>query len=99
MFAMGILVASLSPTEKASNIIANLLYFPMIFLSGATLPNQIFPPVLQRITRFLPLTHGVELLKGAWTGKPLSQFGTEIVVLAATAVGFTLLGVITFRWE
>lgn len=99
MFSMGLIVASLAPTEKASNIVANLLYFPMVFLSGATLPYQLFPEGLQKVTKILPLTHGVALIKGVWTGRSLGGFPTELWVLGATTIAFALLGAVMFRWE
>lgn len=99
IFSMGLLIAALAPSEKAANIIANLLYFPMVFLSGTTIPSQLFPEGLRRFTRVLPLTHAVDLIKGVWLGSPLSAFPTEIAVLGGTAIVFTIIGAATFRWE
>ena len=97
--AMGLVVAALAPSERAAEVIGNLLYFPMMFLSGASLPAQLFPDGLRAFTKVLPLTHGVDLIKGVWLGGSFSDFPAAIVVLAATAVGFTLIAAVTFRWE
>jgi ABC-2 type transport system permease protein len=99
IMSMGLVVASLAPSEKAANVIGNLLYFPMVFLSGATLPSQLFPEGLRKFTQILPLTHGVELIKGTWLGGSFSDYPTAIIVLSATAVGFSIVAALTFRWE
>jgi ABC-2 type transport system permease protein len=99
IFALGLVIASLAPSEKAANIIGNLVYFPMVFLSGATLPAQMFPEGLRKVTQIFPLTHGVTLIKGVWLGGDLADFPTELIVLASTTVVFTLIAAVTFRWE
>ena len=99
IFSMGLVVASLAPSEKAANIIGNLLYFPMLFLSGATLPAQLFPEGLRKFSQIFPLTHGVTLIKGVWLGGNLSDHPTELIVLVSTTVVFTVIAALTFRWE
>ena len=37
------IVGDVSPNVKMANIIASLLYFPMLIFSGATLPYEIMP--------------------------------------------------------
>jgi ABC-2 type transport system permease protein len=99
IFSLGLVIASLAPSEKAANIIGNLVYFPMVFLSGATLPAQMFPEGLRKVTQIFPLTHGVTIIKGVWLGGNLSDFPTELIILAATTIVFTVIAVLTFRWE
>ena len=53
------LIASVAATETAALVIANLVYFPMIFLTGATLPREIMPERDARISDALPLTYAV----------------------------------------
>ena len=99
IFSMGLVIAAVAPTEKAANIIGNLVYFPMLFLSGSTMPAQMFPEGLRKVTRILPLTHGVTLIKGVWLGGDLLDYPTELIVLASTMVVFTAIAAATFRWE
>jgi hypothetical protein len=40
-FGIGMLIASLARTETTAVVLANLVYFPMIFLTGATVPREI----------------------------------------------------------
>ena len=99
IFSLGMVIASLAPSEKAANIIGNLVYFPMVFLSGATLPAEMFPEGLRRATQIFPLTHGVTIIKGVWLGGNLSDYPTQLIVLGATTIVFTAIAAATFRWE
>ena len=44
-------MASLCRTIKSVNAVTSLVYFPMLFLSGATIPYELFPNGLQRIAK------------------------------------------------
>ena len=61
--AIGLIVASLSPSEKATGAINSAIFFPMFFLSGATVPYEILPTGLQKVADVMPLTQGIKLLK------------------------------------
>ena len=60
--AIGLIVASLSPSEKATGAI-NSAIFSDVFLSGATVPYEILPTGLQKVADVMPLTQGIKLLK------------------------------------
>lgn len=98
-YALGYLLASLARGTGACTVIANLVYFPMIFLSGATIPREIMPKTMQAIADYLPLTHAVALLKGVWLGDPLAEHVKELLILGGVTVGATLGAALTFRWE
>ena len=55
MFSIGLIVASLCRTTKSMNVATTLIYFPMLLLSGATVPVEIFPDALQAVAHVLPL--------------------------------------------
>ena len=73
MFSIGMMVGGLAPDTKTASIAACVLYFPMLLLSGATLPYEVMPAVLQRIADFLPLTQGIKLLKASSLGLPMEN--------------------------
>ena len=58
---------------QAATALAYIIYFPMLFLSGATMPLYIMPDSLVAVSKVLPLTYGVELLSGVWLGGRLPQ--------------------------
>ena len=98
-FSLGFIIASLAPTVRTAETTGMAIYFPMIFLSGATIPIQIFPDGLKAFARVLPMTHIVELLQGVWFGERISDHLINIAVIAGLAVIGVIVSAITFRWE
>ena len=98
-FAFGFLLASLAPTARTAQSVALVLFYPMIFLSGATAPREVLPETVRTYAQFLPLTHVVTLLRGMWVGEPWSAHWTEVGILAAVFVVGVAVSARTFRWE
>ena len=98
-FSLGFILASLMPTARTAQVTAMVLYYPMLFLSGAALPQEVLPETIQKIAQAFPLTHVVSLLRSLWIGNPWSASLTEVYIL----LGIMVLGLIvsskTFRWE
>ena len=68
-FAVGYMVASISPTVRVASVVGMVLFFPQIFLSGVMYPVQQMPAWMQQISQaVLPMTYAVELLQGLWFG-------------------------------
>ena len=99
MFSIGMMVGGLAPDTKAASIAACVLYFPMLLLSGATLPYEVMPAVLQRIADFLPLTQGIKLLKASSLGLPMENVLLPVLVLVILLVCCSLIAVRFFKWE
>ena len=98
-FALGFVIASLASTGRTANIIGMVFYFPMIFLSGATMPAEILPDGVRLVARFLPLTYVVQLLQGMWFGEPWGEHLFGVAVLAAMLIAGVIVAAKTFRWE
>ena len=98
MFSIGLMVASLCRTTKSMNVATSLIYFPMLFFSGATIPAEIFPKGLRAAANILPLGVGINLLKSVSLGCYDRMAGPVITLLAITLVCGTV-AVRTFRWE
>lgn len=99
MFSIGLLMASLCPTVKATNAVTSLVYFPMLFLSGATIPFEIFPEGLKKVASVLPLTQGIKLMKAVSMGIEPDSVGKIVVLLLGITVVCTGISIKTFRWE
>lgn len=97
--SIGMVVASLAPNAQMAGVIASIIYFPMIFLSGATIPYEIMPKALQTVSDFMPLTQGIKLLKTVSLGQPLTDALFSFVVMAVVAVIGVVISVRFFRWE
>lgn len=98
--SIGLIIASVVNSMQESQIIAQLLYMPLLLLSGATVPLNILPAWLQKVAQFLPATHlylGTQgiLVRGETAWENRSALGA---MLLATAAGF-LVSLKLFRWE
>jgi ABC-2 type transport system permease protein len=98
-FALGFVLAGLMPTARTAQVVGMVLLYPMLFLSGAGFPRELLPESILKISRFLPLTYVVTLLRGLWIGDSWSQHLTEVLVLLGMLVLGVILSVKTFRWE
>lgn len=99
MFSIGLMIASLCRTVKVMNAVTSAVYFPMLFLSGATIPYELFPKGLQRVADILPLTQGIKLMKAASMGIRPGAAGYSVILLLGITVVCGMISVKTFRWE
>ena len=75
-----------------------LIIVPQIFLSGLFIPVSQLPAVLEWVSKFLPLTYGVEGIKALMVqGQSLLDIGKDIGVLAGYAAGLLILAALTLR--
>ncbi len=98
-YATAYIVAAFSPTARAAQTAGMIIYFPNLFLSGATFPRDVFPDTLRLISDFMPMTHMVNLFQAIWFGKPWSEYGLALMATVAFAIGGIMLAVKCFRWE
>jgi ABC-2 type transport system permease protein len=99
MFSIGIMVGGIAKNVKIAGIIGSLLYFPMLVFSGATLPYEVMPTAMQKISDILVLTQGIKILKAAILGQPVGNILIPIVVMAAVGVICTTVALKYFKWE
>jgi ABC-2 type transport system permease protein len=96
--AVGFTLASLVKSTRTATAVSQFVFFPMIFLSGATIPRDQFPDAMQTFSQILPLTHVVTLIRGLWIGQAVSGLWVPVAVLAAlAALGLAVSGRF-FRW-
>jgi ABC-2 type transport system permease protein len=75
-----------------------LIIVPQIFLCGLFIPISQLPNYLEWIAKFLPLTYGVEGIKALMLqGQGLVDIGKDIGILAAYAVGLSVLASLTLK--
>jgi ABC-2 type transport system permease protein len=100
--SMGLVVASVTNTMQETQVINQIIWFPLIFLSGATIPISTLPLVAKRVGLFLPATYLVTGLQsaiywayGPWTADVL----LALCSLAVWALLTFFLSAQLFRWE
>jgi len=98
-FSLGYLIAGLAPSARAAQTIGMLLAYPMMFLSGASLPLELLPSGLRHVADFIPLTHVVTLMRGLWSGDPWTSLRLDVAILTAILVAGTVVAVRVFRWQ
>ncbi|HWX53410.1 MAG TPA: ABC transporter permease [Verrucomicrobiae bacterium] len=100
--SLGMVIASTANNMQEGQILIQLCYFPMIFLSGATIPIDLesFPQILRTISNFIPSTYLVRGIREMmFTGKSiLDEWELVLILMVAAAVGLTV-GFKLFRWE
>ena len=99
IYSISFLMASVLPTARATQRAVMLIYFPMIFFTGATAPLQGLPDSVHPISQALPLTYAISAMQGAWAGSPVSQALPAIGILVGVLVVATAVSMKMFRWE
>lgn len=99
MFSIGMMLGGLARDEKVASIGASVLYFPMLLLSGTTLPYEILPEPVQALSNVLPLTQGIKLLKATSLGLPVEEVLVPVIVLCVWTVVCVSLAIRFFKWE
>jgi ABC-2 type transport system permease protein len=85
-FGIGFILAGTMPTARTAQIVAMVLMYPMLILSGAAWPRELMPAGVQNVANFLPLTYVVNLLSGLWKGEAWGNHLLDVGVLLGLLV-------------
>jgi ABC-2 type transport system permease protein len=97
---IGFAIAGWAKNEEQAQPVAQLIQFPMMFLSGTFFARDNFPPLLQHITAYLPLTFLTDALRHvANDGASLWAVRGDILGLIAWGIAIGLLAIRVFSWE
>jgi ABC-2 type transport system permease protein len=100
MRALGLIVAAVANTVSESNILVQLIYIPLLFLSGAILPVSTLPSWAQAVSRLLPSTYLYNGAQGiAVRGETVLDHAASVAALAITTAAGTFVAAQLFRWE
>ncbi len=98
--SMGYLLAGLSDTMEGAAALAQLVNFPLMFLSGIFFEPSMLPSFLRPVTNVMPLTYLADLFRQTMVGySALHPLWLDFAVLAGCLVIFVGLGLRFFRWE
>ncbi len=97
IFSMGFLFTAIGRDLKSTTLLCYLFYFVMLFLSGATMPDMLFPNTIKKISDLLPMTYAVDLMQGVFAGDSLSLHGKELLILGSLTVICTAVGAVLYR--
>ena len=97
VFSLGFFFTAIARDMKISNLLCYVSYFVMIFLSGATMPKEMFPEAVKKFSAWLPLTYVVELLQGVFLGAAFEEYRKSLVVLGTILIVCTASGAALYR--
>jgi ABC-2 type transport system permease protein len=96
--ALGVLASTHAKWVPEAQMLANLLRFPMAFLSGAFIPLELMPSQLRAVARILPLTYSVEALRMSMEGPgETSAYLLDMLVLALYSLAFLAIATSALR--
>lgn len=100
ILGIGLSLGGWAKNERQVAPLANIITFPMMFLSGTFFPRYLMPHWLQNVTTYMPLTpviDGARLI--ATEGQHLTNLGPQLGVMAAWTVIVYVIAFRVFRWE
>jgi ABC-2 type transport system permease protein len=98
--AIGFAISGIAPNAETAASYANLITFPMLFLSGIFFSMENAPAWLRPITKVLPLSYLVDALREPMSfGNGLSAIWLDLLALLLTFVIAMAIAVRFFRWD
>lgn len=100
ILGIGLAIGGWARNERQVAPLANIVVFPMMFLSGTFFPRFLMPEWLQHVTNFLPLTpviDGIRLI--ATEGKGVMEILPQLGLIGAWLVVVYIIAFRVFRWE
>ncbi len=100
LFGIGLAVGGWAKNENQAAPLANLITFPMMFLSGTFFPRFLMPDWLQTISAVLPLTPFIDGARFIITeGKTILDITPQLGMLAIWGIVIYIIAFKVFRWE
>lgn len=96
----GLVIGAVAETMQEAQLFSNAAFFPLLFLSGATIPLAELPHWLQRVAAFLPPTYLVAGFQQAMGGGGRGALQPGQIAALVIAGGFGWIAATAlFRWD
>ncbi len=98
--SIGMIIAAVAESMQQAQILIQIIYLPMLFLSGTTFPINALPKWIQKVAQFMPATYlkaGMESM--IQNGESIAANAKSAVALIATLVVGFILSFNLFRWD
>jgi len=100
ILGIGLAIGGWAKNERQAAPLANIIVFPMLFLSGTFFPRFLMPEWLQNVTTYLPLTPVIDGLRLLTTeGKTLLDIGPQLGLISLWFVVIYAIAFRVFKWE
>lgn len=98
--SMGMIIAAVVNSAQEGGILTQIMYLPMLFLSGATFPIAIMPIWVQTVAQFMPATYMYQGMQSIMIGgQSLAANALAVLALIITLCVALVVGTKLFRWE
>jgi ABC-2 type transport system permease protein len=97
---LGLLIAVVSASTRATVLWSQLVFLPSVLLGGLMMPSEVIPAGLATVARLLPATHAMNAMRGLAYGEAAaaSPLGS-LLVLIVGAIAAGALAVALFQWD
>ncbi|MDQ3123368.1 MAG: ABC transporter permease [bacterium] len=100
LFGIGLSLGGWAKNENQAAPLAQVITMPMMFLSGVFFPTFLMPEVLQKITKFIPLTPVIDSVRLIITeNAQLTDLGPQLAVIVGWLIAVYIIAFKVFRWE
>ncbi|HZJ38765.1 MAG TPA: ABC transporter permease, partial [Chthoniobacterales bacterium] len=98
--SLGLIIAAVVNSSQEANVLIQIVYMPMLLLSGASFPLSAMPNWLQVVTQFIPASYLVTGISGILQrGETVAQNSKSVLVLVITLLVALFISTKLFRWE
>lgn len=100
LFSIGVFLGGwMRSPEVASGVLSAV--FPLLMIvTGIFIPLHLLPDAMQTLADWIPLSYlGDALRQDLVGGNPLHAIGVDYAVMAGTTLVFSVLTLLTFRWD
>ncbi len=97
---LGFIISGIAKTEESVPALANIIVFPMLFLSGVFFPLSAMPEWLQHIVKYFPLSYFAHAMREVMAnGASFFAIRTDLLWMGIWSVILIVFAVLTFRFE
>lgn len=100
IFGIGLAIGGWAKNENQAAPLANIIVFPMIFLTGTFFPRYLMPEWLQHVSAFIPLTPIIDGIRMIMTeNRHLVDLWPQLGLIGIWAIIIYAIAFRVFRWE
>jgi ABC-2 type transport system permease protein len=97
---IGFAIAGVARSVNAAEAMSQVIFMPMMFLSGVFFPVEALPNAVYHVVQFLPLTPLIEALRSVSIyNAPLSDITKQLLLLAGWIIVSFLIAWKSFRFD
>lgn len=83
---------------QARNLVSNVVAATMMAVCGVNVPVDTFPSWVGRLASVLPMTHGLQAIRGLLADGPVGRIAADAALEAAVGLGWFLVAAASFQW-